>query len=167
MILNVAALLPCLRVIRNDSNVDDHIILEVLISRNECVPMVILETDAVCGTFVKPVEILDSGHNRVGGIMGKDLHPHWQSCSMIGGTIEQQFECDVLRRGTGRGNTVACWSIVAVTLTDGRGSETMTVERQVIGHDRVTCRVLMQPLCLWGCSLRGLLRARRSWRVMG
>lgn len=143
MILSLALLLPCLRVVRNDSNVDDHIILKVLISRNKCVPTVVLETDAVCGTFVKAVEVFDGSHNRVGGIMGKDLHPHWQSCSMIGGTIEQQLECDVFRRRTGRGNTVACWGLVAITLTDGRGSEAITVERHVVGHDRVTCRVLM------------------------
>lgn len=83
---------------------------------------------------------------------------------MIGGTIEQELECDVFRRRTGRRNIVACGGIVAVTLTDGRGSEAMTVESHIIGHDRVTCGVLMQPLCLLRCIL---LRARRSWRVMG
>lgn len=91
--------------------------------------------------------------------MGEYLHPHWQSCSMIGGSIEQQLECDVLRRRIDRGDTVGCWSIVAVTLSNGRGSEAMMVERHVIGHDGVTCRVLMQPLCLLWCSVRGLLRA--------
>lgn len=166
MTLNLSLLLPCLRVIRNDSNIDDHVVLKVLISRNQCVPTVVLKADAVRGTFVKAVEVLDSSDNRVGGIMWKNLHPHWQSCSMIGGTIEQQLECDVLRRRTDRGNTEACWSIIAVTLSDRRGSKAMCVERQVIGHDRVTCRILMQPLCLLGCSLRGLLRARGSWRVM-
>ena len=166
MMLHLSLLLPCLRVIRNDSNIDDHVVLKILISRNKCVPTVVLKADAVCGTFVKAVEVLDSSDNRVGGIMWKNLHPHWQSCSMIGGTIEQQLECDVLRRRIDRGNTEACWSIIAVTLTDGRGSEAMSVERQVIGHDRVACRVLMQPLCLLGCSLRGLLGARGSWRVM-
>ena len=167
MTLDRPLLLPCLRVIRNDSNVDNHVVLKVLISRNECVPTVILEADAVCSTFVKAIEVLHSSHNGVGGIMREDLHPHWQPRSMIGGTIEQQLKCDVLGRSTDRGDTVACWSIVAVTLTDGRGREAMTVERHVVGHDRVTCRVLMQPLCLWGCSLRDRLRTRRSWRVMG
>lgn len=65
---------------------------------------------------------------------------------------------------TGRGNTVACWSTIAVALTDRRGSEAMTIKRHVVRHDRVTCRVLMQSLCLLGGIL---LRARRSWRVMG
>ena len=88
MILNLPLLLPCLRVIRNNSNIDDHVVLEVLISRNECVPTVVLEADAVCGTFVKAVEVLDSSHNGVGGIVREDLHPHWQSCSMVGGAIE-------------------------------------------------------------------------------
>lgn len=99
--------------------------------------------------------------------MWEDLHPHWQSRSVMGDTIEQQFECDVLRRRTDWGNTVACWSVVAVTLTDRWGRKAITVESHVVGHDRVTCRVLVQPLCLCGCSLRGLLRARRPWRVMG
>lgn len=165
--MNLPLLLPCLRVIRDDSNIDDHIVLEVLISRDECVPNVVLEADAVCGTFVEAVEVLDSSHNRVGGIMWKNLYPHWQSCSMIGGTIEQQLECDVLRRRTDRGHTVACWSIVAIPLTDRWGSNAMVVKGYVVGHDRVTCRVLMQPLCLLGCSFRGLLRASRSWGVMG
>ena len=73
----------------------------------------------------------------------------------------------MLRRRTNRGDTVACWSIVAVALIDERSSKAMTVERRVIGHDGVTGRVLMQPLCLLGCSLRGLLRTRRSWGVVG
>ena len=77
MFLNLRLLLPCLRVVRDNSNIDDHIILKVLISRNECVPMVVLETDAVRSTFVEAVEVLDSRHNRVGGIVRKDLHPHW------------------------------------------------------------------------------------------
>ncbi len=166
MMLTLSMLVPCLRVIRNDSNIDDHVVLKVLISCNKCVPAVVLKADAVCGTFVKAVKVLDSSHNRVGGIMRKYLHPHWQSCSMIGGTVEQQLECDVLRCRTDRGNTVAWWSIVAVILTDRRGSEAMTVKRQVIGHDRVTCRVLMHSLCLLGRSLHRLLRARRSWGVM-
>ena len=77
MALNLPLLLPCLGVIRNDSNVDDHIVLEVLVSRNECVPTVVLEADAVCGTFVEAVEVLNSSHNRIGGVVRKDLHPHW------------------------------------------------------------------------------------------
>ena len=85
---------------------------------------------------------------------------------MIGGTIEQQLECDVLRRRTYRGDTVACWSIVAVPLTDRRGSKAMIVEGNVVGHDRVTCSVLVQTLCLLGCSLCGWLRTRRSRRIM-
>ena len=92
----------------NYSNVDDHIILEVLVSCNERIPTVVLEADTVCGTFVEAVEVLNSSHNRIGGIVRKDLHPHWQSCSMIGGTIEQQLECDILRRRTNRGDTVTC-----------------------------------------------------------
>lgn len=163
MILNLTLLLPCLRVVRNDSNVDDHVVLKVLVSRNKRVPTVILKADAVCGTLVKAVKVFNSSHNRVGGVMRKDLHPHWQSCSMISGTIKQELECDVFRRRTRRGNTAACGSIIAVTLTDGRGSEAMTVESHVVRHDRVTCRVLMQPLCLLGCIL---LRATRSWRVV-
>ena len=167
LILNLALLLPCLRVVRNDSNVDDHIVLKILVSRNKCVPTVVLKADAVRRTLVKAVKILDSGYNRVGGIVRKYLHPHWQSCPMVGGTIEQQLECDVLRRRTDGGDTVACWGIVAVTLTDGRGSKALTVEGHVIGHDRVTCRVLMQPLCLLGCSLCRMLRARRPLGFVG
>lgn len=63
MILDLPLLLPCLRVIRNDSNVDHHIVLKILVSRNKCVPTVVLEADAVCGTFVKAVEVLDRSHN--------------------------------------------------------------------------------------------------------
>ena len=85
---------------------------------------------------------------------------------MIGGPIEQQLECDILGRRTDRGDTVARWSVIAVTLSYGRGSETMAVNRHVVGNDGVTCRVLMQPLSLLGCSLPGLLRPRRSWRVV-
>ncbi len=166
MVLCLPWLRPSLRTIKNDSNIDDHVILKILISRNKSVSAVVLEADAVCGTFVETVEILDSSHNRVGSVVREDLHPHWQSCSMIGSTIEQQLECDILRRSTNRGGIVACWSTVAVTLTDGRGSKGMSVERYVIGHDRMTCRVLMQPLRLLRCSLWGLLRARVSGGIM-
>lgn len=89
MILNRPLLLPRLRVVRDNPNMDDHVVLKVLISRNQCVPTVVLEADAVCSTFVKTVKVLDGSHDRVGGIMGKDLYPHWQSCSMIGGTVKQ------------------------------------------------------------------------------
>ena len=99
--------------------------------------------------------------------MRKYLHPHWQSCSMIGGTIEQQLECDMFRRRTDGGDIVACRSSVAVGLTDRRGSKATSVERHVIRHDRVTSRILMQPLCLLWYILHTLLRASRSRRVMG
>ena len=63
MALYLPLLLPCLGVISNNSNVDDHVVLEVLVSRNECVPTIVLEADAVCGTFIEAVEVLDSSHN--------------------------------------------------------------------------------------------------------
>ena len=77
MLLNLPLLLPHLCIIRNDPNVDDHIVLKILVSRNECISTVVLKTDAVRGTFVKSVEILDGSYNRVRGIMRKDLYPHW------------------------------------------------------------------------------------------
>ena len=86
---------------------------------------------------------------------------------MVSGTIEQQLECDILRCRADRGDTVACWSIVAVSLIDRRGSEAMTIKRNIVGYHGVTCRVLVQPLGFLGCCLRDLLRARGPWRVMG
>ena len=166
MIWILPLMMPCLRQIRYDSDIDDHIILEILISCDKRISTVVFKADTVSSTFVKAVEVLDSSHNRVGIIMREYLHPHWQSCPMIGGTIEQQLECDILGRRTSRGETVGTWSIVAVGLTNGRRSKAMTIEGHIIGHDRVTCRVLMQPLCLLGCSLSSLLRTGRSWGVM-
>lgn len=63
MTVNLPLLLPCLRVIRDDPNIDNHVVLKVLISRNECVPAVVFKADTVCSTFVKAIEVLNSSDN--------------------------------------------------------------------------------------------------------
>lgn len=46
-------------VLLNDPDVDDHIVTEVFVPRDECVVPIILETDA-CDAMVQSIEVLDS-----------------------------------------------------------------------------------------------------------
>lgn len=84
---------------RNHAHVDGHIVSQVLISGNECIPIFILEADAASSTIVDTVEVFHGGHNGVRRIMRVDLHSHWYPCSDFGVLIQQELEGDVLGDG--------------------------------------------------------------------
>ena len=88
--------LPCLRIVRDDTNIYNHVVLEIVITRDKSIAALVLETHAFGGSFVETVEVLDSGNDGVGGIMWEYLHPHGQSSPMIVSAVEQEFECHIL-----------------------------------------------------------------------
>ena len=63
MILYLFLLLPWLRIIKDDANIDDHVVLEILVSCNQCIATLILKANAVRGTFVEAVEVLNSSYD--------------------------------------------------------------------------------------------------------
>ena len=85
-----------LRVIGYDTNMYNHVVSEVLISSNQCIPLVVLKTDTLRSAFVEAVEILDGCNDRIGGIMREYLNPHRKPGSAVGGSIEKQLESYVL-----------------------------------------------------------------------
>lgn len=92
-----------LRVVRYYPNIDDHVVEKILESGDEGVSVAILEADSSGNAFVQTVEILDSCHDRVSGIVREDLDSHRQSRSIIGCTLEHQFKSNVLgHRARGR-----------------------------------------------------------------
>lgn len=132
LIGNLAVPLPYLRIVGDDADIDNHVVLKVLVPRNKCIATVILKADAFCRTLVKAVEILDGGHNGFCVVMGKYLHPHRQPCSMIGSSFEQQLEGDIFGRRVGWGNAIGCLGIVAKILVDRRGGDTLIFKSHVV-----------------------------------
>lgn len=106
LIVRISGQIRRLRVVRYHSNMDDHVVPKVLVSGDEGVSLCILEADAFCSPFVQSVEVLDRGNNGICGIVGEYLYPHRQPCSIVGRTIEQQLERNVLGCGTRRRNVV-------------------------------------------------------------
>lgn len=66
------------------SNVDCHIVSQVLVPRNEGGAMLVLETDAAGSTLIDAVEILYGGHNRISCIMRVYLNAHGYPCPDLG-----------------------------------------------------------------------------------
>ena len=99
-----------MRVIRNHSDINNHVVPKVLISCNKGDSLFILKADAFGGAFVQTIEVLDSGNYRVSCIMRKYLHSHRQPSTIVGSTIEKQFEGDVFRCRTGGGDTIMGWN---------------------------------------------------------
>ena len=88
--------LPYGREVWNDSDVDSHIVLEILIPCNESIATLILETDPFGRSLVETVKVLNGGDNGVGSIVCPNLNSHRKPCSIVGTTIEEQLECDIL-----------------------------------------------------------------------
>jgi hypothetical protein len=86
------------RALLKDSDVDDHVVAEVLVPCDEGISILILKTNPLRSgrTGVEPIKVLDSGHNGVGSIMRVNLHTHGQARTILGGIHEQKLKCDVL-----------------------------------------------------------------------
>lgn len=69
------------RMLLNDSDVNHHVVAEVLVSRDQGIALLILEADSLgaCWAGVEAIEILDGCDDGVGGIMGIDLDSHRQA----------------------------------------------------------------------------------------
>lgn len=105
---------------RDYSNIDGHVVSQVLISRNESDAMLVFEADTTRSAFINTVEIFDGCHNRISSIVRKDLDSHGYPCSNLGVFIEEKFKGDVF----------GDWSIRGLVL--GTNSP-----RMVIGRSRV------------------------------
>ena len=99
-----------LRIVRYHSNMDDHIVLKVLVSGDESVSLSVLKADAFSSPFIQPVKVFDCGNDGICSVVREYLYPHRQSCAIVGNTIEQQLEGDILGRGARRGSVVRAWS---------------------------------------------------------
>jgi hypothetical protein len=86
------------RALLKDSDVDDHVVAEILVPCDEGVSILILKTNPLRSgrTRVKPIKVLYSGHNGVGSVMRINLHTHGQARTILGGIHEQKLKCDVL-----------------------------------------------------------------------
>lgn len=88
----------CARWFQDDSNVDDHTIMKVLVSGDEGVPLRILEADPFGSSrsLVEAIKVLDGRDDGIRGVVRIDLHPHGKSSPVIGGLGEEEFEGDRL-----------------------------------------------------------------------
>lgn len=87
---------------RNDTNIDGHIISQVLIARNKGCASFIFETNTTGSPIIYTIEVLDRSHNRVRRVMGKDLNSHWNARSYFWVFIKEQLERDVFGLKGGR-----------------------------------------------------------------
>lgn len=85
-----------LSIVKSDSDIDRHIIPEVLVSGDEYTAICILEIEAGRIALVEPVKVLDSGNDGIRGVVRKNLHLQWKSGPIICSAIEEQLECDCL-----------------------------------------------------------------------
>lgn len=74
-----------------DANIDYRIVTKVLISADDGVALLILETHAraACGSRIKTIEILDGGNDRLSGVMRVDLNPHRNARTILVGILDQ------------------------------------------------------------------------------
>lgn len=72
--------------------------MEVLVSRDEGVSTIILETDTI-GTTIETIEVLDSTNDRLCGVVRKDLNSHWETRLELRHVLDHEFKCDALWGG--------------------------------------------------------------------
>jgi hypothetical protein len=82
----------------NDPYIDNHIVAEVLISCDEGVASIILETDAFAagGAGVETVKVLHRGDDRLGAIVWKDLNPQGEARFVLGRFGKEKLEGHML-----------------------------------------------------------------------
>jgi hypothetical protein len=79
----------------NDPDMDHHVIAEIFVSCDQCVVLIILETDTG-NAVVQPIEVLDSRYYRFRVIVRVYLNTQGQSCSVLGGLCEEELELNML-----------------------------------------------------------------------
>lgn len=82
------------------SHVDNHVVAEILISRDESVSLIILETDTFAGAIwvrVEAIEVLDGRHDGLGTIVRVYLHAQGQARTKLRGFMEEEFELNMFR----------------------------------------------------------------------
>ena len=91
-----------LRMIDDDSNVDGHVIPEILVSRNENVAVFVFKAESTRSTLIEAVEVFHGSDDGIGGVVWKNLYFKWKSRSVIRCAIEQQLEGYCFRSWTRR-----------------------------------------------------------------
>ena len=88
------------RQLLKDSDVDDHIVVKVFISRDKGVAILVLKADAFGAgrASIQTVEILDGCDDGLGVVMGEDLHPHGQARTILRCLEEAELKRNVLGR---------------------------------------------------------------------
>lgn len=78
-----------------NTNIDDRIVSEVLVSADDGVAVLVLEADtgAACLGRIETVEVLDGGDDGLSGVVRVYLHPHWYARSVLVRVLDQ-FEFD-------------------------------------------------------------------------
>lgn len=74
-----------------DTNIDDRVVTKVLVTANDGVTLLILETHAraACGSRIEAVEVLDSGDDGLSSVMRVDLNPHRNARTVLVGIFDQ------------------------------------------------------------------------------
>lgn len=86
----------------SDSNIDNHVMGEILVPRNQGGALVVLEDNTPA--LIQAIEVLDGCDDGVGCVVREDVDPHRQAGSVMGGLWKKQLETDMLglRRFGGR-----------------------------------------------------------------
>ena len=133
--------------IGDDTNVDSHVIPQVLVPGDQSDSVFVFEADSTGGRFVYAVEILDRGDDGIGCIVRKDLDPHRDSSLGLGGIIQEQLKRHMLGRWRRRRGLVGH----DVDLGWGRTwGEAATLENWLV-RDRLGrhCRLLELDILGW------------------
>ena len=128
---------------RNHTDIDGHVISQVLIARNKGSAIFILETDPTGNAVIYAIEILDRSYNGVRGVVGEDLNSHWNARSHLRVFIEEQLERDVFGQDGGWGRRVV----------NTVGTTVFGVNRRIRG-----CGIAFSCSRLMMCGLHGYQR---------
>lgn len=106
------------RELLEDSDVDNHVVAEVFIPRNESIAVFVLEANPLRSgrTRVEAIKVLYRRHNRVGCVMGVNLHSHRQARTVLRSIEEEEFKCDIL--GSDRlagGDAPGTWGVIGMS----------------------------------------------------
>lgn len=74
-----------------DTNIDDRVVTEVLVTADDSITLLILKTHAraACGSRIEAIEVLDGGDDRLRGVMRVYLNPHRYARTVLVGILDQ------------------------------------------------------------------------------
>ena len=93
MICLCAICIRCL--ILDNTNINVHLIVEVLVSSNEGIAIAVLET-YTSAALIEAVKVLHSSDDGVCSIVWKYVYTHWEARTILGVVGHQKLESDML-----------------------------------------------------------------------